>query len=92
MVRFKETAEDLSFGPNNHLNVLYEPQCWTLPMPAIRDRDVIIRFDFTGDLEYIYEVLDVNKEKLVYKHYGRQNLRLKRMDKTDIIYTFPFIK
>ncbi len=48
-------------------------------------------FDFSGDIEYIYEVLNVTKEKLLYTHYGRQNLSLKRMDKTDILYTFPFV-
>ena len=48
-------------------------------------------FDFSGDIEYIYEVLNVTKEKLLYTHYGRQNLTLKRMDKTDILYTFPFV-
>ena len=61
-------------------------------MPAIRDRDIIIRFDYTDDLEYFYEVLNVTKEKVIYKHYGRQNLSLKRLDKTDIVNTFKFTK
>lgn len=90
MIRFKEAVEDLNLGPHQHLNQTFEPSCWTLPQPAIRDRDIIIRFDFTNDLEYFYEVLDASREKLVYKHFGRQNLRLKRLDKTDIIYTFKY--
>ena len=90
LIRFKEAAEDLNLGAHQHLNVMHEPGAWTLPMPTIRDRDMIVRFDFTGDLEYIYEVLDANREKVVFTHYGRQNLRLKRKDKTDIIYTFPY--
>ena len=91
MVKFKDTLEDLKLSAHGHLEQQYEPQCWTLAMPAIRDRDVIVRFDFSGDIEYIYEVLNVTKEKLLYTHYGRQNLTLKRMDKTDILYTFPFV-
>lgn len=90
MISFGDTQEDLSLDFHKALQQEYEPQCWTLPIPAIRDRDLIVRFDFTGDLEFVYEVLHVTKEKLVYTHYSRQRLQLKRMDKTDIIYTFPF--
>jgi hypothetical protein len=91
MVKFKDTLEDLKLTPHSHLEQAYEPQCWSLAMPALRDRDVVVRFDFSGDIEYMYEILNITKEKLLYTHYGRQNLSLKRMDKTDILYTFPFI-
>jgi hypothetical protein len=89
MVKFGDTTEDLKLGQQGHMQVEYEPSCWTLPAPAIRDRDLIIRFDYTNDIEYIYEVLDVTKEKLVFRHFTRQRLRLKRLDKTDIVYTYP---
>lgn len=92
LIRFKETAEDLELHVTRHMSTKFEPSCWTLPIPAIKDRDIIIRFDYTDDLEYFYEVLDTSKEKLIFGHYGRQNLRLKRLDKTDLINTFPFIK
>ena len=92
LVRFKETVEDLELHVTRHMSNKFEPSCWTLPIPAIKDRDIIIRFDYTDDLEYFYEVLDTSKEKLIFGHYGRQNLRLKRLDKTDLINTFPFIK
>lgn len=87
---FGDTAEDLKLGPHSHLEQQYEPQCWTLPAPAVRDRDLIVRFDFNDDVEYMYEVLDVTKDKLFYRHYTRQRLRLKRLDKTDVVYTFPY--
>jgi len=90
MVMFGDTMEDLKLGSHTHLEQAYEPQCWTLPNPAIRDRDLIVRYDFNDDMEYIYEVLDVTKDKLFYRHYTRQRLKLKRMDKTDIIYTYPY--
>jgi hypothetical protein len=89
MVKFGDTVEDLKLSQQSHMQVEYEPSCWTLPAPAIRDRDLIVRFDYTNDMEYIYEVLDVTKEKLVFRHFTRQRLRLKRLDKTDIVYTYP---
>jgi hypothetical protein len=90
MVMFGDTTEDLKLGAHAHLEQSYEPQCWTLPTPAIRDRDLVVRFDFNDDIEYIYEVLDVTKDKLFYRHFTRQKLKLKRLDKTDIGYQFPF--
>jgi len=89
MVKFGDTTEDLKLSQQTHMQVEYEPSCWTLPAPAIRDRDLIVRFDYTNDMEYIYEVLDVTKEKLVFRNFTRQRLRLKRLDKTDIVYTYP---
>ena len=90
MVMFGDTQEDLKLGPHSHLEQVYEPQCWTLPNPAIKDRDLIIRFDFDDDVEYIYEVLNVTKDKLFYRHFTRQRLALKRLDKTDVVYTYPY--
>jgi hypothetical protein len=91
MVKFKESAEDLKLGGHEHLEQAFEPSAWTLPMPAVRDRDLIVRFDSADNVEFIYEVLDVSKEKIMFRQHSRQNLRLKRLDKTDIIYQFPFL-
>lgn len=91
MVKFYDTEEDLKLGAQNHLEQSYEPQCWTLFSPAIRDRDLIIRFDYEDQIEFIYEVLKVTREKAFYRHFTRQKLSLKRLDKTDIVYTYPFI-
>lgn len=90
MMMFGDTVEDLKLGAHSHLEQSYEPQCWTLPSPAVKDRDLIVRFDFSDDVEYIYEVLNVTKDKLFYRHYTRQRLALKRLDKTDVAYTFPY--
>lgn len=90
MMAFGDTKEDLKLTQQAHLEQDYEPQCWTLPNPAIRDRDLIVRFDFNNDVEYIYEVLNTTKDKLFFRHYTRQRLSIKRMDKTDIIYTIPY--
>ena len=90
MVMFGDTTEDLNLSSQNHLAQEYKPNCWTLPNPAIRDRDLLVRFDFNNDIEFIYEVLNITKDKLFYRHYTRQRLSLQRMDKTDIIYTIPW--
>lgn len=91
MLMFGDTQEDLKLGPHNHLEQMYEPSCWTLPNPAIRDRDLIVRFDFNNDVEFIYEVLNTTKDKLFFRHYTRQRLSIKRMDVSDQIYRFPFV-
>lgn len=90
MVMFGDTTEDLKLSSQAHLEQEYKPNCWTLPNPAIRDRDLLVRFDFNNDIEFIYEVLNITKDKLFYRHYTRQRLALQRMDKTDIIYTIPW--
>lgn len=90
MMHFNETNEDLSLGESSHLHQEFEPNAWTLPAPAIRDRDLIVRFDFTDDIEYIYEVLNSSREKLLFRKFGKQTLALKRLDKTELAYTFKY--
>ena len=90
LVSFEEATEDLLLGEKEHLQQEFEPSAWTTPVPAIRDRDLILRFDFTEDIEFIYEVLNVGREKIFNRRFGRQKLALKRLDKTDINYTFSF--
>jgi hypothetical protein len=91
MIQFGDTQEDLKLGAQSHLEQMYEPSCWTLPSPAIKDRDLVVRFDFNNDVEFVYEVLNTTKDKLFFRHYTRQRLALKRLDKTDLVYTFPFV-
>jgi hypothetical protein len=90
MVRFYEAQEDLKLGDHAHLSQEFQPTALALFKPIIKDRDVIVRFDFTGDIEYMYEVLNVNRERFVFNKYGRQKLSIIRLDKTDILYQLPF--
>jgi len=90
LVSFSEASEDLSHGEQSSLQQEFEPSAWTVPIPAVRDRDLILRFDFTEDREFIYEVLKVGREKIFNRRFGKQTLALKRLDKTDINYTFPY--
>lgn len=90
MIRFYEATEDLKLGDHSHLSQDFQPTALALFKPIVKDRDIIVRFDFTGDIEYIYEVLNVNRERFVFNKYGRQKLSIIRLDKTDILYQLPF--
>lgn len=91
MVKFNEATDDLNLGSHQALNQNFEPQCWTLPMPQFRDRDIIIRLDYLAqNIEFIYEILNSSRERVFFSNYGRQKLSLKRLDKTSVIYQFPF--
>lgn len=89
LVSFDESPEDLFYGEKEHLQQDYEPGAWTLPIPAIRDRDILVRFDFLNQIEFFYEVLNVSREVILNRRTGRQKLTLKRLDKTDITYSYP---
>ena len=90
MIRFYEATEDLKLGDHTHLMQDFQPTALALFKPMVKDRDLVVRFDFTGDIEYIYEVLNVNRERFVFNKYGRQKLSIIRLDKTDILYQIPF--
>lgn len=62
--------------------------CWTINVPTIKDRDFLVRFNEDGTEEFRYEVLDVNRNKLFFGQTGKQSFRVRRHDKTDVIYQF----
>jgi hypothetical protein len=90
MIRFYEAQEDLKLGDHTHLSQEFQPTALALFKPIVKDRDIVVRFDFTGDIEYVYEVLNVSRERFVFNKYGRQKLSIIRLDKTDILYQLPF--
>ena len=90
LIRFYEAQEDLKLGDHSHLQQEFQPTALALFKPIIKDRDLIVRFDYTDDIEYIYEVLNVNRERFVFNKYGRQKLSIIRLDKTDIVYHLKY--
>lgn len=90
LIRFYEAQEDLKLGDHTHLQQEFQPTALALFKPIIKDRDLIVRFDYTDDIEYIYEVLNVNRERFVFNKYGRQKLSIIRLDKTDIVYHLKY--
>jgi hypothetical protein len=86
MVRFDPSVEDL-IPQESGLESTFGPNAWTLTVPAIRDRDFLIRFAPDGVTEeYRYEVLKVTRNKILLNDYGAQKLELVRIRKTDPIY------
>jgi len=66
---------------------------WTISIPTLKDRDILIKYIFdigTGMFleEFRYEVLKVNRNKLLYQKNGKQTLTIKRLDRTKEIYKF----
>lgn len=60
--------------------------CWTLTVPTIKNRDIIIRFDQDGNEEFRYEVMNVSRNRLLQSLMGGQKFRLQRIRKTDPAY------
>ena len=85
LVRFDATVEDLAPKPIG-LEQSFTPNCWTTVTPAIKDRDVIIRFDQDGVEEFRYEIINVTRNKLLFSLSGGQKFAVYRVDKTDTIY------
>ena len=88
MVRFDPAVDDLA-ATDSGLESEMKPSCWTIPIPSIKDRSILIRFDEDGNEEFRYEVLNVTRNKLLLNQTGVQKFTLQRVRKTDIIYQIP---
>ena len=87
LVRFGPTEDDLKFMDAGLESTLI-PDCWTLVVPAVKDRDFIIRFNEDGTEEFRYEILHVTRNKLIESLSGGQKFSAQRVRKTDPIYEF----
>lgn len=88
LIRVAPFSDDLKLDPAQGLTQPSELTAWTIVIPTLKDRDVIVRFNEDGSKEFFYEVLDVTRNKLMFSQSGKQEFRLRRLDKTDIVYTF----
>jgi len=59
---------------------------WTLTVPTIKDRDIIILFDMEGNEEYRYEVLSVTRNNTALGLQGGQQFKAQRIRKFDPAY------
>lgn len=85
MVRFDPAVDDLK-ATDSGLESDLQPNCWTLPVPTIKDRDILVRFDQDGNEEFRYEVLNVTRNKFLLNNTGAQKFAVQRIRKTDPIY------
>jgi len=91
LVSIDPATDDVQIVDRGGLEPVYEPDGWTLPFPSIKDRDVVIRFNENGTVEYRYEVLNVTRVRNVFSTSGAQKIKFKRFPVTDIIYQFPIV-
>lgn len=92
LVRIDPATDDVDIVDRGGLEPKYEPSGWTLPFPAIKDRDVLIRFNENNTEEFRYEILDVTRQRVLFLQSGAQKFRMKRFPKSDIIYQFPVVR
>jgi hypothetical protein len=85
MVRFDPTVDDL-MATDSGLESTMQPNCWGLPVPSLKDRDIIIRFDEDNNEEFRYEILNVTRNKLLLNQTGAQHFVAQRIRKTDVLY------
>jgi hypothetical protein len=93
--RVSPYTDDLGLFENRGLSSeVVEMEVWTMAIPTIKDRDILIRYvnDIeTGFLqeEFRYEVLSVTRNKLLFGADGNQKIKLRRLNRTEEIYKFP---
>lgn len=92
MIHFAPSEEDLGMGAQSGWDQKFKPGTWTIAVPAIKDRDVIVRFNAFGEMDWIYVVNSVSRSKSIFGQYARQKMSLSRLDKTDIMYQFKIMK
>jgi len=89
LARIPPFTDDLELMDSQSLRQPVEiSDCWTISIPTVKDRDFIVRFNEDGSEEFRYEILDVTRNKLFFGQTGKQAFRIKRHDKTDVIYQY----
>jgi hypothetical protein len=89
LIRVDPAAEDLKIGDKDGLTPDYKPSNWTMAFPALKDRDVLIRFNANNTEEFRYEILDVTRVRSFFGQSGVQKFNMQRFVRTDIIYQYP---
>lgn len=85
LVRFSPADDDLIMNEAG-LESTFTTDCWTLTVPTVKDRDIIVRFDEDDNEEFRYEILSVNRNKTIESLQGAQKFRVQRIRKYDPAY------
>lgn len=92
MIRVSPAPEVLKLEDKQSLRQDTTLAAWTLTVPTLKQRDVVIRYNpGTFVEEFRYEVMPVTRNRTLFTQEGRQDFNLYRMDKTDAIYTYKII-
>jgi hypothetical protein len=94
MIRLDPYDNDIELHQSEGLKQTDVINGWTISIPHIKDRDILIRYYFNIETqqyeeEFRYEVLKVNRNTLLFGQLGKQGLTLRRLDKTREIYKYP---
>ena len=85
LVRLGPTAENLKMHEAG-LESEFPLDIWTLTVPTIKTRDILVLFDQDDNESFRYEVSDVTRNQTILGQDGRQNLKTFRIRKTDPAY------
>ncbi len=85
LVRPGPTAENLKMHEAG-MESEFPLDLWTLTVPTIKTRDVLIMFDQDDNEEFRYEVADVTRNNTIVGLQGGQHLKVFRIRKTDPAY------
>ena len=93
-VHFAPSDEEIGMGASSGWDQRFKPNTWTLIVPSIKDRDLLVRFDQynQNEVQWIYRVNSVSRGETVFGVATRQRLNLSRIDRTDMEYSFPIKK
>lgn len=92
-LRVDPYQDDLELNAERGLTQINQLNVWCTALPTIKDRDVLIKyntddqFNIIGE-EFRYTVEFVNRNKILLNLDGRQQITMKRLDKTHTIYTY----
>lgn len=89
-VRFEPYTEDLQQKAEGRFQEI-TINCWTLPAPLLRQRDILIVYTEDGLEEFRYEVMNVTRNDTLAGMQGAQRFTIKRLDPNLPVYKFdPF--
>lgn len=91
--RFSPYKNDLQLIGGRGLSQVDELSIWVPAVPFIKKRDIIIRYIFDEDQqllseEFRYEVIFVNRGQIILGFDGKQEISMRKLDKTHSIYQF----
>jgi hypothetical protein len=93
-MRVSPYNNDLELTLDRGLAQVDQLEAWTISVPIIKDRDILIRYildESTGLYmeEFRYEVLHVNRNKLFFGKDAKQTVTMRKLDKTREQYKIP---
>jgi hypothetical protein len=93
-MRVQPYRNDIPLIQYRGLSQTDEITIWAPAIPTIKKRDIIVRYlpIDPGEIpieEFRYEVLNVERNRILFGDDGKQTLTVRKLDKTHEIYTYP---